>query len=217
MPRAFFLETNERGVVLEQLKTICRSGHADSGTRPAALPTGFAELDAVLPGGGWPGGAITELMPDTAGIGELSLLLPALAQLTRAGQYLAWIAPPYLPCPAALLQAGIALERLLLIRADTQSGLWAAEQLLRCPGIGAVLAWPVSLDDRRVRRLQLAAEAGGGCGMLYRPARAAQLPSPAALRLQLRATASGIGIHIQKSRGGRAHALVVHPASAAAA
>jgi protein ImuA len=209
---------SERDLLLEELKRVCRDGHAGTSDRPAALPTGFAELDAVLPGGGWPVGAITELMPDTMGIGELSLLLPALAQLTHAGQYLAWIAPPYLPCPAALAQAGIALERLLLVRTgNTQSSLWAAEQLLRCPHIGAVLAWPAALDDRRVRRLQLAAEAGGSCGMLYRPARAAEQPSPAALRLQLHATASGLGIHIKKSRGGHIHALVVHPASAAAA
>jgi hypothetical protein len=156
-------------------------------------------------------------MPDAQGIGELSLVLPALARVTHANRYLAWIAPPWLPCPAALAQAGIVLERLLLVRADTPSSLWAAEQLLRCPHIGAVLAWPVVLDDRQVRRLQLAAEAGGGCGMLYRPAAAASTPSPAALRLRLHAADAGIGIHIQKSRGGHARALVVHTASAAAA
>jgi hypothetical protein len=205
-------------MLLEQLKEVCRSGRADVHERSSALPSGFAELDAALPGGGWPSGAITELMPDAQGIGELSLVLPALARVTRAGRYLAWIAPPSLPCPAALAQAGIALERLLLVRTtDTASGLWAAEQLLRCAHIGAVLAWPVVLDDRQVRRLQLAAEAGGGCGMLYRPAAAASTPSPAALRLRLHAADDGIGIHIQKSRGGHARALVVHTASAAAA
>ena len=204
-----------------QLARMARGGHADDHSRPLALPTGFTQLDAVLPNGGWPVGAVTELMPETQGIGELSLLLPALAQLSRAGQYLVWISPPCLPYPLALEQHGLVLDRLLLVRAhDTHTVLWAAEQALRCPAIGAVLAWPAALDDRRVRRLQLAAETGGSCGLLYRPAAAAQQPSPAALRLRLRRHAAsaganaGLHIEIQKARGGHSHALVVHPAAA---
>jgi len=183
-----------------------------------ALPTGFAEFDAVLPGGGWPVGAITELMPEARGIGELSLLLPALVRLSRAGRYLAWIAPPCLPYPPALEWHGLALDRLLLVRTpDARAMLWATEQALRCPAIGAVLAWPAALDDRHVRRLQLAAEAGGSCGLLYRPPEAVRQHSPAALRLRLKAHDAGLHIEIHKARGGRAHALVVHPATAACA
>ena len=192
-----------------------RGAQPDDQAGPGAVATGFASLDAVLPGGGWPTGAITELMPETQGIGELSLLLPALAQRSRAGRHLVWVAPPCLPYPPALLQHGLALERLLLVRAqEPEAALWAAEQALRCPAVGAVLAWPASLDDRRVRRLQLAAEAGGGCGWLYRPPAAAQQTSPAALRLQLRAAATGLRVEIIKVRGGRTHAVVVHPAAA---
>ena len=198
-----------------RLERMSRGAHADEQARPVALSTGFAGLDAVLPGGGWPVGAITELMPETQGIGELSLLMPSLAQLSRAGRYLAWIAPPCLPYPPALARHGLALERLLLVQAhDARTVLWAAEQVLRCPAIGAVLAWPTTLDDRRVRRLQLAAEAGGSCGLIYRPPAAAQQPSPAALRLRLKALDGGLHVEIQKARGGRTHALVVHPAAA---
>ena len=198
-----------------RLERVGRSAQADESARPVAVPTGFEKLDAALPDGGWPVGAITELMPEAQGIGELSLLMPALAQLSRAGRYLAWIAPPCLPYPPALVQHGLALDRLLIVQThDARSVLWAAEQVLRCPAIGAVLAWPAALDDRRVRRLQLAAEAGGSCGLLYRPLAAAQQPSPAALRLRLRALDGGLHIDIQKARGRRAHALVVHPAAA---
>ena len=210
----------ERNELRARLERMCRSGQSNGHTQPVALPTGFAQFDAVLPDGGWPVGAITELMPQAQGIGELSLLMPALAQLSRAGRYIAWIAPPCLPYPLALEQHGLVLERLLLVpgRGATQTALWAAEQALRCPAIGAVLAWPTSLDDRRVRRLQLAAETGGSCGLLFRPAVAAQQSSPAALRLRLHAvnTDAGAGLHIeiQKVRGGRTHALVVHPAAA---
>ncbi len=199
-----------------RLEHMGRGAHADDPARAAVVPTGFAELDAELPGGGWPVGAITELMPEAQGIGELSLLMPALAHLSRAGRYLAWIAPPCLPYPPALVQHGLALERVLVVQAhDARSVLWAAEQVLRCAAIGAVLAWPEALlDDRRVRRLQLAAEAGGSCGWLYRPPAAAQQPSPAALRLRLKSIEGGLHIDIHKARGRRAHALVVHPAAA---
>jgi cell division inhibitor SulA/protein ImuA len=219
MPRALLQAVHSRDArveLLTRLRTACQqvTDERTSGT----IATGHAELDAALPGGGWPCGAITELMPETAGIGELSLVLPALAQLARAGKYLAWIAPPYVPYPQALVQRGLALEQLLLIRtADTTATLWAAEQLLRCTHIGAVLAWPAALDDRQVRRLQLAAEAGGGCGLIYRPGSAAAASSPAALRLRLQAAPRGLVIHIQKSRGGFPSAVVVHPVSQAAA
>jgi len=210
--------TRAREALLAQLQTICRSARGDGSEARPALATGFRELDAALPGGGWPRAAITELMPEVAGIGELSLLLPALARLAASGRYLAWVAPPYVPYAPALAGRGIPLERLLLIRtADEHTALWAAEQLLRCAHIGAVLAWPLTLDERRVRRLQLAAEAGGGCGMLYRPARAALTHSPAALRLGLAPTRAGLAIHIKKSRSGATHRAVVVPALAATA
>ncbi len=208
----------DRDQLRARLEHMSRNPHADDQSRPSAQPTGFANFDALLPGGGWPVGAITEVMPETQGIGELSLLLPALAQLSRAGRYLVWIAPPCLPYPLALAQHGLVLNRMVLVQArDAASVLWAAEQALRCPAVGAVLAWPASLDDRRVRRLQLAAETGGSCGVLYRPPSAALQPSPAALRLRLKALNTGLHVEIQKARGGHAHALVVHPAAAVCA
>ena len=212
-------EALQRAAVLAELRQVCLDGRVDELPRPAAVSTGHPSLDAALPGGGWPLGAITELLCDVCGIGEFSLLLPALVTLARGGRHLACIAPPHLPYAPALRQAGVPLERLLLIQPEggdaPRLSLWAAEQLLRCPAVGAVLLWPGAIDERRVRRLQLAAETGGGCGLLYRPTRAAQQPSPAALRLQLQAASDGLRIQIRKSRGGQAHAVVVPPAARA--
>jgi len=194
---------------LEQLAQLCRNGAWNREVKPA-LPSGFAELDANLPGGGWNYGAIAELMSDAIGIGELGLLIPALSSLARAGRYIAWIAPPYLPYAPALAQRSLPLNRMLLIRTNTlQQSLWATEQALRCPAVGAVLSWPTCIIDKNVRRLQLAAEAGDSLGFLYRPPEAALEPSPAALRLRLHAPSDdiacdGLIIEIQKSRGGRA-------------
>jgi cell division inhibitor SulA/protein ImuA len=213
---------------LEQLALLCLHSDWNRDLKPA-LPSGFAQLDAHLPGGGWNCGSIAELMSDAIGIGELSLLMPVLASLARAGRYIAWIAPPYLPYAPALAQRGLPLERMLLIQTQTlQQTLWATEQALRCPAIGAVLSWPAYIIDKNVRRLQLAAAAGSSLGFLYRPPEAALESSPAALRLRLHAAADDIVIEIQKSRGGRAgvrlqfknpiqehRALAMHPSAAA--
>src|SRR5580700_9102325 len=127
---------------LERLAWFCHNGEWKRGQH-LAEPSGFPELDASLPGGGWPIGAIAELMSDAVGIGELSLLVPVLSRLARAGRYIAWIAPPYLPYAPGLAQRGLPLERMLLIRTHSlQDSLWAAEQALRCPAVGAVLGWP---------------------------------------------------------------------------
>jgi hypothetical protein len=168
-----------------------------------AVPTGFTELDELLPGGGWPRGALTEILAEREGIGELHLLMPALARLSQGSGWLAWVAPPHVPYAPALAAAGLGLKRLLV--AQTQSvadAWWTAEQALRSGACDAVLAWLRTADERRMRRLQLAAETGRAWGVLFRPARAAQERSPAALRLRLEPVANGLVVHILKRRGG---------------
>ena len=71
-----------------------------------------------------------------------------------------------------------------------QDEAWALDQLLRQPGIAAVLAWIPSGDDRAFRRLQLAAEAGGGLGLLVRPAAARRTPCWASVRLAVQPLAT---------------------------
>ena len=56
-----------------------RRGDAFAVAPAPTLASGFPRLDAELPGGGWPRGALTELLAEHEGIGELGLLLPALA------------------------------------------------------------------------------------------------------------------------------------------
>src|SRR3982074_519964 len=55
-----------------------------SAAHQRGLPTGFAALDAYLPGYGWPRTGLIEILVSRFGSGELYLLLPALAALTRA-------------------------------------------------------------------------------------------------------------------------------------
>jgi hypothetical protein len=79
----------------------------DCAREPASVPSGFRQLDAALPGGGWPRGALTELLLEREGIGELRLTLPALARLQAEGRSIVWVVPPYRPHAPALTAAGL--------------------------------------------------------------------------------------------------------------
>jgi len=168
-----------------------------------ALPTGFAELDEQLPGGGWPRGALTEILAEHEGIGELRLLLPALARASELGGWVTWVAPPHVPYAPALSVAGVNLKHLLVAQPKSEADAWwTTEQALRSGSCSAVLAWLKTPDERRMRRLQLGAESGRTFGVLFRDASAAGERSPAALRLRLEARPNGLAVHIFKRRGG---------------
>src|SRR5665213_2608401 len=114
---------------------IWRGG--DCAPEPAAVPSGFALLDAALPGHGWPAAALTEIHLAREGIGEIRLTLPALIRLQREGRDIVWIAPPHRPYAPALAAAGLDLARLLIVRCDTpHDALWTYEQALRAPECG---------------------------------------------------------------------------------
>ena len=176
-------------------------GNALAGGVPA-VPTGFAELDAVLPGGGWPCGALTELLVPARGIGELGLLMPALARLTCAGKRVVWLAPPHLPYAPALAAAGVDLPHLALVRAaGRRDALWAAEQALRAGSCYGLLAWLPTPGYPHLRRLAVAAEASRAFLALFRPPQAAAESSPACLRLALEPAEGGLQVHVLKRRG----------------
>jgi len=167
--------------------------------------TGYTPLNAALPSGGWPVGALTELMVAHEGVGEFTLLLPALAALTQQQQWIALVAPPYIPYAPALVSAGIALERLLVINcSDYKDTYWATEQLLRSGVFSSVVLWTTKIsDERRQRRLQLAAEQGKAWAVCYRPHQAVRTSSPASLRIVLQSSNHHLQANIIKNRGGR--------------
>jgi cell division inhibitor SulA len=177
------------------------------------LPTGQARLDARLPGGGWPLGAVSEIVSASPGLGELSLVLPALAALGERGQWVVLVDPPWVPYPASLQARGLRLERLLWVRTPgARESLWACEQALGSSNSsnkgsgrgGAVLAWPQHIAFAQLRRLQLAAETNGKLAFLFRPERALQAASPAALRLHLQAAGpQDLAVQVVKCRGSR--------------
>ncbi|MBK7356673.1 translesion DNA synthesis-associated protein ImuA [Propionivibrio sp.] len=168
-----------------------------------SVASGFAALDAELPGGGWPRGALTEILLDGSGLGECSLLLPALLQIQQEGRWGMLVAPPHRAHGPAWVCAGVNLAQLVIVSpAQARDVLWAAEQALSNTALGVVLCWAASADARQLRRLQVAAASGNSAMFLFRPVRAAQSSSAAPLRLLLRSGECGaLDLKLLKRRG----------------
>src|SRR5246127_3764514 len=172
-----------------------------SAAHPEGLATGFSALDAYLPGKGWPRTGLIEILVPRFGSGELYLLLPALAALTRArcARWCVWVAPPLMPFAPALAAGGIALDRVAVVSGARP--LWAFEQALGSGACVAARARARRQKARKIRRLQLAAERGRTLGVLFRPRRAAREASAAVLRLGLTPLAAGVRVTLLKGRG----------------
>ncbi|MCC7459082.1 MAG: translesion DNA synthesis-associated protein ImuA [Nitrospira sp.] len=184
--------------------------------------TGFAVLDAELPGGGWPHRALTELLLPHPGLGELRLLVPALACIANGGAPAAGgrsvmlFDPPAALCGWALARLGVEAQQLLVIHGregargaalrrvlPSADLLWALEQALKSGHVGAVLAWlPQRLRADVLRRLQLAAQAHDGPAFLFREVEARLKPSAAPLRLLLHSAGiDRLALRVLKRRG----------------
>jgi protein ImuA len=144
-------------------------------------------IDAALPWGGLPRAALHEILAAEPGAaaGFAALLL------ARAGGTVLWIAPEPDAWPPGLARFGLSPAQLVLVRAPRQQdALWAMEETLRCPAVGAALLVAGELDLTAARRLQLAAEAGGVLGLLLRPDEDGAAPTAALTRWRIGAAAS---------------------------
>lgn len=174
------------------------------------LNTGYDVLDDLLYDRGWPKAGLVEILCDRYGIGELRLLTPALAKLSRqAVAWVVWINPPFVPYAPALSAEGIDIQRLLLIYPDThKEALWALEETLCAGSCKAVLAWlhEDELTPQQLRRIQTQARQNGVWATLFRPQHTAHRTSAAELRLRLDPVAESCGdvvlVSILKRRGG---------------
>src|SRR5262245_13789109 len=190
---------------------------ARGATRAAegCIPSEFALLDERLPGGGWPQPGLIEVLHACSGIGELSLFVPALRRLITSesgpvARSIAWLNPPHVPYAPAFAERGIDPARLLVSRALTPTQtLWATEQALRSGACLAVLAWIGAASLHSLRRLKLAAHAGGCLGVLFRPLPQRAQPSPATLRLALWADDARLAVELVKMPGGRAGTVLL--------
>ncbi|MEM5346068.1 translesion DNA synthesis-associated protein ImuA [Paraburkholderia azotifigens] len=164
------------------------------------VETGYPVLSSELPGGGWPTGALVDLLVQQTGVGELRLLRPALSAL--APRPVALLQTPQVPCGLGLAYIGVSLERVIHLRAPKSSdALWSAEQILRAGTSGALIYWTQYVQASSLRRLHLAAQASDTLFVMVRPLAAAQDASPAVLRLALRPSTDGLIVDVVKRRG----------------
>jgi protein ImuA len=186
----------------------------------SVLATGHALLDAELPGGGWPVGALCEILQTHSAQSEWRLLLPALvaaqlgAKLTvvsgnrglpdATAATVVLIGPPHVPFGPALAAQGLVVQRLVWVKVQTPAErLWAAEQALCCEAVVAVLAWLPQAQSASLRRLHMAAQEHNKLLFVMRPAQTQRESSPAPLRLILLGAQGADALHVQvlKRRG----------------
>lgn len=174
-----------------------------AGAEIPALSSGFPVLDEELPGHGWPRGSLTEILVDGVGLGECSLLLPALATACEKDAWALLVAPPHGLNGPAWSAAGIDPARLVVVATPRQrDALWATEQALASGAFGIVLCWAKQADAAVTRRLQVALAGSKTLGFLFRPLRARTESSSAPLRLLLSAGPRGtLGVDLLKRRG----------------
>lgn len=170
----------------------------------AVRPTGLPGLDAVLPGGGWPVGALVEVLQVHPQQQVWRLLAPALASAVQQEDGpVVLVGPPHPAFVPGLAARGLPASRLLWVQADTPAArLWAAEQALRCAEVAAVLAWlpAAGVQAADLRRLHLAAQRHGRLLFALRPQSVARQASPARLRLRLH-PGEDLVVDILKRRG----------------
>ncbi|MBT2791065.1 translesion DNA synthesis-associated protein ImuA [Paraburkholderia strydomiana] len=168
--------------------------------RGRVVETGYPALSAELPGGGWPVGALVDLLVQHPGVGELRLLRPALSQ--TGSRPVAFVQPPHTPDGLGLAYIGLTLEQMLRVKAPkTADALWSVEQILRAGSCGALIFWTQYAQSSSLRRLHLAAQSSETLFVMVRPLAAAQDASPALLRLALKPSADGLTVDIVKRRG----------------
>ena len=218
------LHSSTRLLDPERLHPHLWRAHQLGGAAHAVMPSGFAVLDAQLPGGGWPCGVLTELLLAQPGVGEVRLLAPMMAGLPPAFQR-EWpervsvmlFGPPAMPCTQALQQMGVDVGRLIVVHGregargaalrhllTSSDLLWALEQALRSGQVGVVVAWlPERLAAESLRRLQLAAQAHEGPAFMLRGIGERCRPSPAPLRLALHPgrRPDEVAVQVLKRRG----------------
>jgi len=203
---------DDRHGVLNELREAIRRIERRPARRIGAVPCGLSEVDAALPAGGFPRGAISELVGARAS-GKTAVALGLLAALGTDDLF-AWVDGRGELYPPAAAARGVNLERLLIVRPGMRAGpapgsgsavvegaLWAAEALLGSSAFAAVVV-DVALSgagagrgwETVARRLQAAAEKGGAVGLWLSPARSA-LRVPAVLRLELAAERGRVVAH----------------------
>jgi recombination protein RecA len=210
--------------LLERLPlSLARPGNVTKPEIGRGLPLGLAELDALLPDGGLLRGGVVELCVKGGAALATSVALSACrsaqVEARRLGGAVPWCAfvdPSSTLYAPGVAQAGVALERLLVVRPPLEALSRVAVRLVESQAFAVVVIDTVGapgaeLDvalgswTRIVRRLSMALEGTAGLVLLVTDAAAARpLPLPVAMRLELgRPRENQLSLRVAKDRYGR--------------
>lgn len=188
---------------LEQLlnrNDLWRGGSRALGSQ-MSVDSGYANLNASLLNNGWPARTLIEVCQKGFQHLEWLLFAPVLKTTTR---YVVLLNPPALPFCQALIQAGIDLERVIVVQVANKADFLASfVELARTESCELLLAWQAqqALSYTELRKCLLASNENAGLCVLFRPESAQQQSSPAALRLVSEIKPSDVAIHIFKQKG----------------
>ena len=203
------LVTRLKAEAPETARHVTLGSGATDEPQEGGVPTGFAVLDAWLPWGGWPVGGMTEILIDRTGIGELSLLLPAMSRLAAEKRPIALIGAPHELFAPALTQAGVDPKQITQIHPcatarETKALLWSSEQILLSGSAALVLLWSTAggmdISPEALRRLHLACLGRKTTFIHYRAACCSMQSSPAWLRFGFSANDDTLDLQVFKCR-----------------
>ena len=151
-----------------------------------SISSGIEPLDRLLPERGFRRGTLVEWLGPGEGGAAGTLALLAACRACAEGRALVVVDRHGEFYPPTAVRWGIEPKQLIVARPTNEAdATWAMDQIMRCPAVAAMLAWPARLEGRSFRRLQLAAEEGGGIGLLVRPEAARDEPSWADARMRV--------------------------------
>lgn len=175
-------------------------GYSQQSVPRAALDTGYVALNGAFLHGGWPLGCLIEVCQQSHS--EWQLLTPALRG-THTG-YIVLLNPPSTPFAQGFIQAGIDLDRVLVVQAEQKADFLASfTELARAQACEAILAWQPkqALSYTELRKCLLAAADGCGLYVLFRDESNQKQSSPAVLRLSTNLQSVDLQVRIFKQKG----------------
>ena len=172
-------------------------------TAATVMSSGWASLDAELPGGGWPRRSVIEVLSTQPCVLEWRLLARTLREVVRVGGQVVVVGPARHPHLPGLLHEGLDERQLVWIRAEAPSErMWVTEQLIKSNSAGAIVTWLPQARQEQLRRLQFAAGACEGPVFLCRPTATRHEASASPLRIHASVGADWeLKVNVFKRRG----------------
>ncbi|EPJ51898.1 MAG: putative cell division inhibitor [Osedax symbiont Rs2] len=114
-------------------------------------------------------GKITEIITSDEQGANLTMLLPLLATLSKDDRWFAWVSPPKNLPKALLTEAGIALDKIMLLYPDEHNtALQLSKKALSAGTCHAVISWNGDLSEHELANLEQSAKLGASHGIVIR-------------------------------------------------